>query len=93
MGIYSVSDNEIQNPSDLRETLTSNLQNPLTSPDLPITTFDYKVALHDYNVSYIANRDFEVNSKYADDPAFSLAFINNEITIFKIEANATTNKG
>ena len=93
VGIYSVSDKEIQNPSDLRETLTSNLQNPATSPDLPITIFNYKVALHDYNVSYIANRDFEVNSKYTDDPAFSLAFINNEIAIFKVEANATTNKG
>ena len=89
VGIYSVSDNEIQNSSDLRETLTANLQNPAISPDLPITTFDYKVALHDYNVSYVANRNFEVNRKYSDDPKFSLAFSNDKVAIFKVEANYT----
>ena len=58
VGLYSVSDSEIQNPSVLRETLTANLQNPATSPDLPITLFDYKVALQQYNVSYVVNTRF-----------------------------------
>jgi hypothetical protein len=96
VGIYAVSESDIQNPmspSGLRGVLSANLQNPKTVPDLPITTFDYKVALQEYNVSYVANRDFELNRKYADDPEFSLVFINSEVAIFKVEANATTVKG
>jgi hypothetical protein len=67
-------------------TLSANLENLISLPDLPITTFDYKVAIQQYNVSYVANRDFELNPKYANDPEFSLAFINREVAIFKVEA-------
>jgi hypothetical protein len=93
VGLYSVSDRDIQNSSVLRETLTANLQNPPTSPDLPITLFDYKVALQQYNVSYVVNSDFELNRKYLGDPEFSLAFINNKIAFFKVEANDIIVKG
>jgi hypothetical protein len=96
VGIYAVSDTDIQNPmgsSGLRGVLNANLQNPKTVPPLPVTTFDYQEALQEYNVSYIANRDFELNRKYADDPAFSLVFINSEVAIFKVEANATLLEG
>ncbi len=96
VGIYSVSESDIQNPmssSGLRGTLNANLQNPAKVPNLPITVFDYKVALQQYNVSYVANRDFELNQKYADDPFFSLAFINNEVAIFKVESSDTLVKG
>jgi hypothetical protein len=96
VGIYAVSESDIQNPmspSGLRGVLSANLQNPKTVPDLPITTFDYKVALREYNISYIANRDFDLNRKYADDPEFSLVFMNSEVAIFKVEANATIVKG
>ncbi|MCW4033922.1 MAG: hypothetical protein NWF03_01010, partial [Candidatus Bathyarchaeota archaeon] len=71
VGIFAVSESISQNPlglAGLKEILSANLANLPTVPDLPVTTFDYKVALQEYNVSYIANRDFEVNSKYADDP-------------------------
>ena len=96
VGIYPISESDRQNPmnpSGLRGALSANLQNLTTVADLPITTFDYKVALQEYNVSYVANRDFELNRKYADDPEFSLVFINNEVAIFKIETNATLVKG
>jgi len=56
---------------------------------LPITTFDYQAAMQQYSVSYIANRDFELNPKFADDPAFNLVFINNEVALFKVKTNAT----
>jgi hypothetical protein len=91
VGLYIVSENDIQSPtspSGLKGTLTGNLQNPQTGPDLPITTFDYKTALQQYSVSYIANRDLELNHKYTDDSEFSLVFINNEVAIFKVKANA-----
>jgi hypothetical protein len=93
VGMFPVKASEIQNPSVLEKALTANLQNLPTVPALPITNFDYKSALQQYNVSYVVNLDSELNPKYADDPEFSLAFINPEVTIFKVEANATTIRG
>lgn len=90
VGIFTVSESVSQTPinqSVLREVLSANLQNLPTVPDLPITTFDYKVALQQYNVSYIATRDVELHRKYADDPEFSLVFINDEVAIVKVESN------
>ncbi|MCL2359059.1 hypothetical protein [Candidatus Bathycorpusculum sp.] len=90
LGMFPISDSELQNStatSDLRQMLSANLQNPPTAPELPITTFDYKTALQQYNVSYLVNCNFELNPKYANDPEFSLAFINNKIAIFNVKAN------
>ena len=58
-----------------------------------MTTFDYKAALQANSVSYVANRDFGVNAKFADDPEFSLVFINNEVAIFKVRANINQTGG
>jgi hypothetical protein len=71
---------------------SSDQQNNLTAAhDLPPTTFDYQTALKQYNVSYVANRAFELNSKYAEDPQFSLVFINSEVAVFKVETNQSRN--
>jgi hypothetical protein len=50
-----------------------------------IDVFDYKKALADWNVSYIAVRDSEILPKFASDPAFSLLFINNDVAIFLVK--------
>ena len=96
VGLYSVSESDIQNPmnpSGLRGKLSANLQNLTTVPELPITTFDYKTALREYNVSYVVNRDFELNRKFSDDPQFRLVFINSEVAIYKVETDSAANKG
>ncbi len=96
VGIYQVTDKDMQNSTlqtGLKGTLYSNLKNPLTLPDLPITTFDYKIALKQYNVAYVENRFSELNSKFAADPKFSLAFINNEVAIFKVIAEDASAQG
>jgi hypothetical protein len=88
VGIYPVTDNQIANPDSLNQTIMNNIQNaqkPTTG--LPLTTFNYRAELQANSVSYVANRDFGVNAKFADDPAFSLVFINNEVAIFKVRAN------
>jgi hypothetical protein len=54
----------------------------------PITTFDYQTALKQYSISYIANRNTELNPKFAKDPTFSLVFINSEVAFFKVNADA-----
>ena len=50
-----------------------------------IDVFDYKKALADWNVSYIAVRDSEIIPKFASDPAFSLLFINDGVSIFLVK--------
>jgi hypothetical protein len=90
VGLYPVSDNDIQNQASLNKTIIDNVQTAQKpTVALPITTFDYRAAMQEYSVSYIANRDFEENPKFAGDPAFNLVFINNEVAIFKVKANAT----
>jgi hypothetical protein len=86
VGLYPVSDSDIAN---VDQTLITHEQDALTSQPhvLPMTTFDYQKALADWSVSYVANRDFELNPKFADDPRFSLVFINTEVAIFKVKAN------
>ncbi len=56
--------------------------------NLPITTFDYQTALKQYSISYIANRNTELNPKFAKDPKFSLVFINSEVAFFKVNMDA-----
>jgi hypothetical protein len=50
-----------------------------------IEVFDYKSALVDWDVSYIAVRDSEIFPKFACDPDFSLLFINNDVAIFLVK--------
>jgi hypothetical protein len=90
VGIYPVSENDIQNQASLNKTITDNVQTAQKpTVALPMTTFDYQAAIQANSISYIANRDFELNPKFAGDPTFNLVFINNEVAIFKVKANAT----
>jgi hypothetical protein len=94
VGIYAVGESELSNAASLNQTLMENAQNsqkPVAS--LSLTTFDYGLALQANSVSYVANRDFGVNAKFANDPKFSLVFINNEVAIFKVRANINQNGG
>ena len=90
---FSVSDkpefyqNEATKAKFIKGVLSDNLQsyfNPTQNgnQDLDIDVFDYKNALSDWNVSYVAVRDSEIIPKFARDPAFSLLFINDEVAIF-----------
>jgi hypothetical protein len=89
VGIYQVSETDIQNQASLNKTLTDNVQTAQKpTAALPMTTFDYQTAMQANSISYIANRDFELNPKFAEDPAFNLVFINNEVAIFQVKANA-----
>jgi hypothetical protein len=53
--------------------------------DIPLDVFNYQKAVSDWNISYIACRDFEVLPKFVNDPAFSLVFINDEVAIFTVK--------
>lgn len=58
-----------------------------TKETLPKTlyVFDYKEALTERDISYVAVRDPEIISKFVNDPAYDLLFINNEVKIFKVK--------
>ena len=90
VGMFSATTSDLQNQmggGSLEQLLRTNLQTPTGVPELAMTIFDYRVALQQYKVSYVVNRNFELNPKYANDPAFSSAFINNKVAIFKVETN------
>jgi hypothetical protein len=54
---------------------------------LPLDVFDYQKAMNDKGISYIVCRDSDVFPKFANDPAFSLVFINDEVAIFMVKSN------
>jgi hypothetical protein len=51
---------------------------------LPLDVFDYKQAINQLQVSYVAVRASDEFPRFAKDPLFSLVFINNEVAIFKV---------
>jgi hypothetical protein len=53
--------------------------------DLSPDVFDYKTAIPAHEISYIACRDSDVIPKFANDPTFSLVFINDEVAIFMVK--------
>ena len=55
--------------------------------DLLFGVFDYRKAIVDWNIAYIACRDFAVIPKFANDPTFSRVFINEEVSVFKVKSN------
>jgi len=90
VGLYAVSDADIGDPAILNQTLLTHQANPQEPQKNPpaLTTFDYQAALQQYSVSYVANRDFELNPKFVNDPKFNLVFINSEVAIFQVKGDA-----
>jgi hypothetical protein len=90
---YSVSDNpEIYQSKEIKDQYFNNIiTNNLNSyqkqtHDSPsVDVFDYQKAVDDWDISYIACRDSEIIPKFANDPAFSLVFINNDVAIFMVK--------
>jgi hypothetical protein len=97
IGVFSVTDNPsvYQDPETKANYMNTILDTNRNSPqkkdaafsDVPLDVFDYRKALNDWNISYIACRDSELLPKFANDPAFSLVFINDEVAIFYVESS------
>ena len=94
VGVFSVTDNPAvyQDPetkaSYINKILADNLNSYLKREKLricPLDVFDYQKAIKDKEISYIACRDSDVIPKFANDPAFSLVFINDEVAIFMVK--------
>ena len=80
-------DLELTQLNYLNSFIENNTQNYYNKTvDLPLFCFDYRAAIHQWNISYIAIRDATQISRFTDDPTFSLAFKNDEVAIFKIES-------
>jgi Family of unknown function (DUF6541) len=92
VGTYSVSDDpKIYFNTDYKiqvfnKMILDNLNRPLEGlKNWDVETFDYKSAMENEAISYVANRDSELNVKFANDPAFSLVFINDYVAIFAVK--------
>jgi hypothetical protein len=82
-GVYQVEDTK---PSHINQILVDNLDSYMEKvADLPLDVFDYQKAIKDKEISYIACRDSDVIPKFANDPVFSLVFINDEVAIFMVK--------
>ncbi len=89
---YSVTDNPriYQDPAIKADYFNKIITDNLNSfqsrvSDAPLDVFDYHKAISDWNISYIALRETDVIPKFADDPAFSLVFINDDVAIFIVK--------
>jgi hypothetical protein len=97
MGVFPVTDDPAvyQNPetkaSYMNKILAANLDLYLKSGEnlpvgnLPLDVFDYQKAIQANEISYIVCRDSDVIPKFANDPAFSLVFINDEVAVFMVK--------
>jgi hypothetical protein len=52
--------------------------------DYPITCFDYRKALAEWKISYIAVRDPEIIERFLSDATFKIAFQNSKVAIFRV---------
>jgi len=92
VGVFSVTDDKAvyQDPETKASYINKILADNLNSyqekvADLPLDVFDYQKAVKDWNISYVACRDSELIPKFANDPAFSLVFINDNVAIFMVK--------
>jgi hypothetical protein len=84
---YSVTDDPrfYQNPETKADYFNNLNSSQEQVSNLPLDVFDYQKSMNDWNISYIACRDSELIPKFANDPAFSLVFINNDVAIFMVK--------
>ena len=72
----------------LNELMTNNTKTYLNPVgDSSIEVFDYRKALGDWNISYVACRDSAILPKFSRDPIFSTVFINTEVAVFKVKSS------
>jgi hypothetical protein len=92
VGVFSITDDPaVYRDSETKANVIDKIlaDNLITAndrvADLSLDVFDYRKALREWNVSYVACRDSEVIPKFAGDPAFSLVFINDEVAVFMVK--------
>jgi hypothetical protein len=95
VGVFSVTDDKAvyQDPETKASYINKILADNLNSyqekvADLPLDVFDYQKAVKDWTISYVACRDSELIPKFANDPAFSLVFINDDVAIFMVKRSS-----
>ena len=71
---------------NLQDLILNNTKTYLTKvSNSPLTFFDYKTAIQEWNISYIIVRNTESISRLVKDPILNLVFNNNEVAIFKVK--------
>jgi hypothetical protein len=91
MGVYQYTDDQAGNFEELvagnTQTYISEIQTFIPPPKVETNfyVFDYQKSILDWNVSYLAVRDFEQIPKFVKDPTFNLVFISSEVAIFKVK--------
>jgi ABC-type arginine transport system permease subunit len=86
VGLYQYNAGGITNQSGfykgLIENNTRNYMDVVS--DQKIECFDYRTALQQWKISYVAVRDTEVIERFSSDSTFKVAYQNSEVTIFEV---------
>jgi hypothetical protein len=68
-----------------KELIENNTRNYIeVVSDQKIECFDYRAALQQWNISYVAVRDAGVIERFSTDSTFKVAYQNSEVTIFEV---------
>jgi hypothetical protein len=83
VGVYQIAETKA---SYVKKVITDNLNSSQEKvADFPLDIFDYQKAIKDKEISYIACRNSDLIPKFANDPVFSLVFINDDVAIFMVK--------
>jgi hypothetical protein len=82
---FDLSSREL-NLSSFNHFFLNNTQSYLDKvAQFPIDVFDYQQEIANLNASFIVVRDSAQIPRFANDPNFSLVFINEEVAIFHVQ--------
>jgi hypothetical protein len=84
---YQLSNAETPNIDQILSNNLSTYTQKISGSPNDIDVFDYRQAITEYNISYIASRDLGILPKFFKDPLFSQVFINEAVAIL------STNRG
>ncbi len=72
-------------PAEVEETYRELSGAPLESVSLdPLITWDYNGMIEEYDVSFVACRDYRIFPKFSQDPKFRLVFKGGNIAVFQV---------
>ncbi len=84
--LFNPSLSEKEQIAVYKELVMNNTANYLEkAPNSQLDVFDYKQAISQQNVSYVALRSSDEIPRFAKDPKFNLVFINNNVAIFQVQ--------
>ncbi len=83
--LVGVFDAEDLNPEEVNSAYYENAEAPLETVSFdPIVTWNYLEMVEEYDISFVACRDYRIIPKFSGDPKFRLVFKGGNIVLFQV---------